>query len=382
MPRCTKRAGRLGAAQFIAIHAAARGVVDEISALTVVNRKVDIRAILLSAHERSSFDASKAGWQLRAVRRCDQRRGKVVVQANNSERRATIGYAADNQLAVIHRRHTRTGGKTKINNTFLGNTRDSVRVTRAITRNRQHMQLAVARDQIGMAAIRRKHAGGVNKSPDRNASEHIARRLVQHLNSTSAGGNQNKAVAYRSTRPVIALIGVDMLPRNSARQDVNARQTAVVVRTRVRVDINSANVEIVAINRQPRIRLGRFAYRVSNPNRRERVGRQSLNCAAIERNDDQAIRINRTRGVTDRSLKIRLGKNLARLGINLKQTLVDGKIHIALHDDRLARVDARCARVDLPIKRPRACQRARRRGHVLDHRIGIATPVGFPIGRA
>ena len=103
---------------------------------------------------------------------------------------------------------------------------------------------------------------------------------------------------------------------------------------------------------------------------------------AIERNDDQAVRIDRTRSVTSRSFKVRLGKNLARHGIDLQQSLVDGEIHITVHDDRLARVGIRCTRVRLPIERPRACQGARRRGNVLDRRIGIATPVGFPIGRA
>ena len=232
-----------------------------------------------------------------------------------------------------------------------------------------------------MFAVFGQHTAGVDDGTNRNAAKHITRRLAQHLNGTCTRRNQNVAVAHCSARPVVALISINMLPRNSAGQDINTRQMTVIVRTRSIVDINGANVEIVAIDRQLGIRLGRFAHRISDPNRRQRIGRQSLDRTAVERDDDQAFRINRTRGVANRSLKVRLGKHLARLGIDLKQTLVHGKVNVAVHDNRLARIGIRGTRVGLPIERPRACQRARRRGHVLDHRIGIATPVGFPIGR-
>ena len=108
-----------------------------------------------------------------------------------------------------------------------------------------------------------------------------------------------------------------MLPRNSAGQDINTRQMAVIVGTRSIIDINGAHIEVIAINRQLRIRLSSPAHGVSDPNRCERVSRQGLDRTAVKRNDNQTVRINRARGVTDRSLKIRLGKDLARPGVNL-----------------------------------------------------------------
>ena len=91
----------------------------------------------------------------------------------------------------------------------------------------------------------------------------------------------------------------------------------VIVRTRSKIDINGADIEVIAINRQLRIRLSSPAHGVSDPNRCERVSRQGLDRTAVKRNDNQTVRINRARGVTDRFLKIRLGKDLARLGVNL-----------------------------------------------------------------
>ena len=107
-----------------------------------------------------------------------------------------------------------------------------------------------------------------------------------------------------------------MLPRNRSGQDIDARQMAVVIRALSIVDINGADIEVIAINRQLRIRLSSPAHEVSDPNRCERVSRQSLDRTAVERNDNQTVRVNRARGVTDRSLKLRLGKDLARL-VNL-----------------------------------------------------------------
>ena len=168
-----------------------------------------------------------------------------------------------------------------------------------------------------MAAVSRKHASGVDNRSNRNTSEHIARRLAEHLDGTGTGGNQDKVIAHRRARPVITLVGIDMLPRNSAGQDVNTRQMTVIVRTLSIVDINGADIEVIAINCQLRIRLSSLAHGVGDPNRCERVSRQSLDRTAVKRNNNQTVRINRARGVTDRSLKIRLGKDLARLGVNL-----------------------------------------------------------------
>ena len=168
-----------------------------------------------------------------------------------------------------------------------------------------------------MTAVIRKHTGGVDNGTNRNTSEHITRRLAEHLDRTRAGGDQDKVITHRRARPVIALIRINMLPRNSTSQDINTRQMTVIVRTRSKVDINGANIEVIAINRQLRIRLGNLAHRVSDPNRCERVSRQGLDRTAVKRNDNQTVRINRARGVTDRFLKIRLGKDLARLGVNL-----------------------------------------------------------------
>ena len=380
MSRCAKRTGRLRVTQLVAIDTAARGVVHIVGSRTVVNREVDIRAICLGAHERCTLDA--ADGKRGAISRRNQRRSKVIIKVDNRQRRATGNLAADNQLVAIQRRHAGASRKTQVDDALFGNARSGIRITRTTVRNRQNVQLAIARNQISMATVGGEHTGGVNDSPNGNASKHSARRLAEHLNGTGAGGNQNKAVTHGSARPVITLIGVDVLPGNGTGQDIDARQMAVVIHALTIVDINGADIEIVAIDRQLRIRLSSFAHRVGNPNRRERIGRQSLDRTAIERDDDQAVRINRTRRVANRSLKIRLGQHLARLGIDLKQALVDGEIHIAVYDNRLARVGVRGARIGLPIKRPRACQRARRRGHVLDHRIGIAAPVGFPIGRA
>ena len=128
MARCAKHARSLSVTQLVTIYATARGVVNEIRTLAVVNREVDIRVFALDTHERSALDATMSGWQLRAVRRRDQRRIKVVIQIDDCERRAAIGFAADNQLAVMHRRRARAAGKAKVNYAFLGNTRSGIRI--------------------------------------------------------------------------------------------------------------------------------------------------------------------------------------------------------------------------------------------------------------
>ena len=101
-----------------------------------------------------------------------------------------------------------------------------------------------------MLAVFGQYTAGVDDGTNRNAAEHITRRLAKHLNGTRTRRNQNIAVAHCSARPVVALISINMLPRNSAGQYINTRQVTVIVRTRSIVDINGANVEIVAIDRQ------------------------------------------------------------------------------------------------------------------------------------
>ena len=248
VPRCVIHARSLRIAHLVAIHTATRGVVNIIGGRTVVDGEINVRAICLGTHERSTLNT--ASRKRDAVGRGNQRRSKVVGKIDNRQRRSARNLATDNQLVAIQRGHAGTSRKPQIDNALFGNVRRGLCLC---ARQRQHVKLAVTRNYIGMFAIFGQHAGGVDKGPERNASEHIARRLAEHLHSTSARGNQNKTVAHRGARPVITLVGVDVLPRNSAGQDIDARQMAVVVSVRSVIDINGANIEIVTINRQLRI---------------------------------------------------------------------------------------------------------------------------------
>ena len=243
--RRAKRTGRLCVTHLVAIHATARGVVHIVGSRTIVDSEINVRVIRLDTHERCALNAT--GRKHRAIGRRNQRRSKVIIKVDNRQRRTARNLATDNQLIAIQRGHAGTTRKTKIDDAFFGNARRGPCVC---VRQCQHVELAVTRDHIGMLAVFGQYTAGVDDGTNRNAAEHITRRLAQHLNGTCTRRNQNIAVAHCSARPVVALISINMLPRNSAGQYINTRQMTVIVRTRSIVDINGANVEIVAIDRQ------------------------------------------------------------------------------------------------------------------------------------
>ncbi len=108
-------------------------------------------------------------------------------------------------------------------------------------------------------------------------------------------------LSVSSASPIIALGGVNVLPRNFARGNLNALQEAVAVGRVVILVIRNIDRTNIRRTRRPKPRCRSSASGVRQARRQpladQLVRSNRLDRTAVERNDDKAVGIDRTRGV-------------------------------------------------------------------------------------
>ena len=108
-----------------------------------------------------------------------------------------------------------------------------------------------------------------------------------------------------------------------------------------------------------------------------------LDRTAVERNDDKAIGIDRTRGIAHLGGKRRRGNLFARGRIDLNELVLGRDVHKAVSNDRLAAVGILLTRLGLPIEGPLKTGGLRRRLGIRYGRtvatVAVAGPLGIPI---
>ena len=369
---------RLCIAERIAIHATTSKVVDVILAIRAVNGEVHIGLAALSAHQRSSSNTVKSGRQFFTVSSGDHR-GLTGLQIIESQSRASSRLSADNQVFASHRRCAHVISKTQVDCLLLAQ--------HALRRKRNHMELSIVRHLIeGRTIGRIGDTVGVRESAELHGRNDIARRLINALKRTRARRNDGILIRQSRTSPVIALGRVDVLPRNFARGNLNARKGAVAVGRIVILvirNIDRAYIDVLAVRND-----GAGALRQVRQTRRQPLADQlvcsnRLDRTAVERNDDKAIGIDRTRGIAHLGGKRRRGNLFARGRIDLNELVLGRDVHKAVSNDRLAAVGILLTRLGLPIEGPLKTGGLRRRLGIRYGRtvatVAVAGPLGIPI---
>ena len=369
---------RLCIAERIAIHATTSRVVDVILAIRAVNGEVHIGLAALNTHQRSSSNTVEASRQRLAVGSSDHR-GLTRLQVIENQSRARSRLSADNQIVTRHRRGAQIIRKAQINRLLF--------TQHALRRKRNHMELSVVRHLIeGRTIGRIGNAIGICDSAELHGRNDIARRLINALKRTRARRNDGILIRQSRTSPVIALGRVDVLPRNFARGNLNARKGAVAVgRVVILVirNIDRAYIDVLAVRND-----GAGALRQVRQTRRQPLANQlvcsnRLDRTAVERNDDKAIGIDRTRGIAHLGGKRRRGNLFARGRIDLDELVLGRDVHKAVGDDRFAAVGILLTRLGLPIEGPLKTGGLRRRLGIRYGRtvatVAVAGPLGIPI---
>ena len=227
---------------------------------------------------------------------------------------------------------------------------------------------------------------GVRESTELHSRNDIARRLINALKRARARRNNGVLIRQRSTSPIIALGRVNVLPRDFARGNLDTLQGAVAVgRVVVLVirNIDRTNIDVLAVRND-----GAGALRQVRQTRRQPLADQlvrsnRLDRTAVERNDDKAIGIDRTRGIAHLGGKRRRGNLFTRGRIDLNELVLSRDVHKAVSDDRLAAVGILLARLGLPIEGPLKTSGLRRRLGIRYGRtvatVAVAGPLGIPI---
>ena len=369
---------RLCIAERIAIHATTSRVVDVILAIRAVNGEVHIGLAALNTHQRSSSNTVEASRQRLAVGSSDHR-GLTRLQVIENQSRASSRLSADNQIVTRHRRGAQIIRKAQINRLLF--------TQHALRRKRNHMELSVVRHLIeGRAIGRIGDAVSVRKGAELHGRNDITRCLINALKRTCARRNDGILIRQSRTSPVIALGRVDVLPRNFARGNLNARKGAVAVgRVVILVirNIDRAYIDVLAVRND-----GAGALRQVRQTRRQPLADQlvcsnRLDRTAVERNDDKAIGIDRTRGIAHLGGKRRRGNLFARGRIDLNELVLGRDVHKAVSNDRLAAVGILLTRLGLPIEGPLKTGGLRRRLGIRYGRtvatVAVAGPLGIPI---
>ena len=369
---------RLCIAERIAIHATTSRVVDVILAIRAVNGEVHIGLAALNTHQRSSSNTVKSGRQFFTVSSGDHR-GLTGLQIIESQSRASSRLSADNQIVTRHRRGAQIIRKAQINRLLF--------TQHALRRKRNHMELSVVRHLIeGRTIGRIGNAIGICDSAELHGRNDNTRCLINALKRTCARRNDGILIRQSRTSPVIALGRVDVLPRNFARGNLNACKGAVAVgRVVILVirNIDRAYIDVLAVRND-----GAGALRQVRQTRRQPLADQlvcsnRLDRTAVERNDDKAIGIDRTRSIAHLGGKRRRGNLFARGRIDLNELVLGRDIHKAVSDDRLAAVGILLTRLGLPIEGPLKTGGLRRRLGIRYGRtvatVAVAGPLGIPI---
>ena len=369
---------RLCITERIAIHATTSRVVDVILAIRAVNGEVHIGLAALNTHQRSSSNTVEASRQRLAVGSSDHR-GLTRLQVIENQSRARSRLSADNQIVTKHRRGAQIIRKAQINRLLC--------TQHTLRRKRNHMELSVVRHLIeGRTIGRIGNAIGICDSAELHGRNDIARRLINALKRTRARRNDGILIRQSRTSPVIALGRVDVLPRNFARGNLNACKGAVAVgRVVILVirNIDRAYIDVLAVRND-----GAGALRQIRQTRRQPLADQlvcsnRLDRTAVERNDDKAIGIDRTRGIAHLGGKRRRGNLFARGRIDLNELVLGRDVHKAVSNDRLAAVGILLTRLGLPIEGPLKTGGLRRRLGIRYGRtvatVAVAGPLGIPI---
>ena len=369
---------RLCIAERIAIHATTSRVVDVILAIRAVNGEVHIGLSTLNTHQRSSSNTVEASRQRLAVSSGDHR-GLTGLQIIESQSRASSRLSADNQVFASHRRCAHVISKTQVDRLLLAQY--------ALRRKRNHMELSIVRHLIeGRTIGRIGDTVGVRESAELHGRNDVARRLINALKRTRARRNDGILIRQSRTSPVIALGRVDVLPRNFARGNLNARKGAVAVgRVVILVirNIDRAYIDVLAVRNDGARALRQVRQTRRQPLADQLVRSNRLDRTAVERNDDKAIGIDRTRGIAHLGGKRRRGNLFTRGRIDLNELVLGRDVHKTVSNDRLAAVGILLARLGLPIEGPLKTGSLRRRLGIRYGRtvatVAVAGPLGIPI---
>ena len=369
---------RLCIAERIAIHATTSRVVDVILAIRAVHGEVHVGLAALNTHQRSSSNAVEASRQRLAVGSSDHR-GLTRLQVIENQSRASSRLSADNQIVTRHRRGAQIIRKAQINRLLF--------TQHALCRKRNHMKLSVVRHLIeGRTIGRIGNAIGICDSAELHGRNDIARRLINALKRARARRNNGVLIRQRSASPIIALGSVNVLPRDFARGNLDTLQGAVAVgRVVVLVirNIDRTNIDVLAVRNH-----GTGALRQVRQTRRQPLADQlvrsnRLDRTAVERNDDKAVGIDRTRGVAHLGGKRRRGNLFTRGRIDLNELVLGRDVHKTVNNDRLAAVGILLARLGLPIEGPLKTGGLRRRLGIRYGRtvatVAVAGPLGIPV---
>ena len=242
------------------------------------------------------------------------------------------------------------------------------------------MELSVVRHLIeGRAIGRIGDAVSVRKGAELHGRNDIARCLINALKRTCARGDDGVLIRQGSASPIIALSCVDVLPRDFACGDLDARKGTVDVF----LPISRTYIDVLAVRND-----GAGALRQVRQTRRQPLADQlvcsnRLDRTAVERNDDKAIGIDRTRGIAHLGGKRRRGNLFARGRIDLNELVLGRDVHKAVSNDRLAAVGILLTRLGLPIEGPLKTGGLRRRLGIRYGRtvatVAVAGPLGIPI---
>ena len=249
------------------------------------------------------------------------------------------------------------------------------------------MELSVVRHLIeGRTIGRIGNAIGICDSAELHGRNDNARRLINALKRARARRNNGVLIRQRSASPIIALGSVNVLPRDFARGNIDTLQGAVAIgRVVVFVirNIDRTNIDVLAVRNH-----GAGALRQVRQTRRQPLADQlvrsnRLDRTAVERNDDKAVGIDRTRGIAHLGGKRRRGNLFARGRIDLNELVLGRDVHKTVSNDRLAAVGILLARLGLPIEGPLKTGGLRRRLGIRYGRtvatVAVAGPLGIPI---
>ena len=230
----------------------------------------------------------------------------------------------------------------------------------------------------GRAIGRIGDAVSVRKDAELHGRNDITRCLINALKRTRARGDDGVLIRQGSASPIIALSCVDALPRDFACGDLDARKGTVDVF----LPISCAYIDVLAVRND-----GAGALRQVRQTRRQPLADQlvcsnRLDRSAVERNDNKAISIDRTRGITHLGGKRRRGNLFARGRIDLNELVLSRDVHKTISNDRLAAVGILLARLGLPIEGPLKTGGLRRRLGIRYGRtvatVAVAGPLGIP----
>ena len=249
------------------------------------------------------------------------------------------------------------------------------------------MELSIVRHLIEGGTIGRiGDTVGVRESAELHGRNDIARRLINALKRARARRNDGILIRQSRTSPVITLGSVNVLPRNFARGNLNAHKGAVAVgRVVILVirNIDRTNIDVLAVRNDGAGALRQVRQTGRQPLADQLVCSNRLDRTAVERNDDKAIGVNRTRGITHLGGKRRRGNLFARGRIDLNELVLGRDVHKAVSDDRLAAVGILLTRLGLPIEGPLKTGGLRRRLGIRYGRtvatVAVAGPLGIPI---